>query len=102
MGTHSFPHPKADDRIEIRIDTATKELLERAAALLGFHTLSAYMRHLAIQDAKKEILSHTSIELSQKDWKLFCDILKNPPVPNEALRKAAEKFKGKYDRNNRK
>lgn len=101
MTTHSSSYPKSDNRIEIRIDSGTKKLLEKGAVLMGFQTLSAYLRYLAIQTAKKDINDYHALELTQKDWLLFCNAIEMPPSPNAALTQAASKFIQKYGKTHR-
>ncbi|MGQ0286761.1 AbrB/MazE/SpoVT family DNA-binding domain-containing protein [Pasteurellaceae bacterium 22721_9_1] len=35
--------------------------------------------------------------LSEKDWELICELLDNPPAPNERLKKAALALKESYN-----
>jgi uncharacterized protein (DUF1778 family) len=43
--------------------------------------------------AERIIGSHEKTTLSAKDWDVFYDALVNPPAPNEALKKAARRYR---------
>lgn len=79
-------------RIEIRVDRKAKELAEKAAALLG-QSLSSFIVSRMVADAQQVIDAHQRTLLSLADWERFHKILRNPPAPNAALRKAARRYK---------
>ena len=79
-------------RIEIRVDRKAKKLAEKAAALLG-QSLSSFIVSRMVADAQQVIDAHQRTLLSLADWERFQKILRNPPAPNAALRKAARRYK---------
>lgn len=78
-------------RIEIRVDRSSKELIEKAAALLG-QTLSSFVVSRMVRDAREIIDAHHRTEVSLADWERFHDILSNPKPPNAALKRAARRY----------
>jgi uncharacterized protein (DUF1778 family) len=78
-------------RIEIRVDRSSKELIEKAAALLG-QTLSSFVVSRMVRDAREIIDAHHRTEVSLADWERFYDILSNPKPPNAALKRAAKRY----------
>jgi len=79
---------KATARIEMRCEESEKELLNRAAALKGMR-MTAFIRELAIEQAREIIDQAERIELSERSYQKVRDLLDNPPAPNVALLKAA-------------
>lgn len=86
---------KKEERIDIRVDDETKELIEKAASIAGM-TVSSFTLYMTLHAAKEKILEHGRLSLSNADRDLFIDTVLNPPKANKALRKAMTKLKGKY------
>ncbi len=82
-------------RIEIRVSSEEKKLLERAAAIKGLG-LSAYMLSLTLASAREDLATYQKLSLSTKDWNIFVSALEDPDEPNTALTEAAAKFRQKY------
>jgi uncharacterized protein (DUF1778 family) len=61
----AVPQQSKQERLHIRIDTVSKQKLERAASS-----------------------THKTLSLSQNDWDVFIHALDNPPKPNDRLKKA--------------
>ncbi len=80
------------DRIDIRTEAETKRTLQRAADLKGTD-LSKFMISLAFTHAKQILDEHEKTTLTDLDRKLFFAALENPKGPNEALKKAATRYK---------
>jgi uncharacterized protein (DUF1778 family) len=78
-------------RIEIRVDRSSKELIEKAAALLG-QTLSSFVVSRMVRDAREIIDAHHRTEVSLADWERFHEILAKPKPPNAALKRAAQRY----------
>ena len=96
-----MPHTDADskparrsrsERLEARLSSDQKELLERAAALQG-KSLSAFVLAVAEDAAIKTIQQADTIRLTGKDRDAFVAALLNPPLPSKKLRQAAARFK---------
>lgn len=80
-------------RLEIRLSKELKEHLEYMAQLGGFKTLTDFMLFSAQKEAKKIQKEKGTILSTVKDWEMFIDTMLNPPKPNAALRRAAERYK---------
>lgn len=85
-------HPKSMARLEARVSPETKALLQKAADLEG-RTLTDFVAASAQAEAYRVIEQHQTLKLSIEDSKAFVDALLNPPQPNDALRKAALRYK---------
>ena len=79
-------------RIEIRIDPSSKELVEKAASILG-QSLSSFIVSRMVADAQQVIDAHSRTMLSLQDWQRFHAVLNNPPTPNTTLKKVARRYK---------
>jgi uncharacterized protein (DUF1778 family) len=80
-------------RFDTRISSEQKIEFERAARLGGYRSLSEFVIASAQEKARKIINEMETIVASQHDAELFFDALVNVPTPNEALLKAAGKYK---------
>lgn len=74
-------------RVAIRLTAEQKEIIGRAAALLGL-SLSDFIAASAIQAAEAAIREHHRIKLTAQDSLVFANAILNPRMPNEALRAA--------------
>jgi uncharacterized protein (DUF1778 family) len=81
-----------DDRLQVRLDTESKNTLQRAANY-RHKTISQFVLATALEEAEKVIRENEVTTLSGPDWKIFYNALTNPPEPNPALRKAFAKYK---------
>jgi uncharacterized protein (DUF1778 family) len=84
--------PSRNARLEARITAEQKDLLSRAAALVG-RSLTDFVVTSAYETAVRTIRQHQAMVLSERDRKLFVGALLNPPVPGARLRKAARRYK---------
>ncbi len=83
---------KAIARLEARISPETKLLLQKAADLEG-RTLTDFVVASVQAEAYRVIDKHQKLKLNLEDSQAFVDALLNPPLPNEALKKAALRHK---------
>ena len=74
-------------RLEARVTRNQKRLIERAARLRGT-SVTNFLVHSAQEAAAETIRDFEVLSLSREDQKLFLDTLRNPPEPNEALKRA--------------
>lgn len=81
-----------DDRLQVRLDAASKSVLRRAANYRR-KTVSQFVLATALEEAEKVIQENEVVSLSGADWTIFFDALTNPPPPNAALRKAFAKYR---------
>lgn len=79
-------------RLEARVSSAQKNLLQRAAALSG-RTLSEFVVASAQDAATRVIEAHENIRLTQAEQTAFVKTLLDPPAPSQRLRKAAAAYK---------
>jgi uncharacterized protein (DUF1778 family) len=75
-----------DQRLNLRIDRHTKELIEQAAAL-DHRSLTSFIIASAKEHAEQLIERETTIRLKKREWDQFMNVLANPPKPNAALKK---------------
>ena len=83
------------DRMHLRLDAASKDKLERAAAYEET-TVSRFVLANAVAAAERVIDSHERVVLSAVDWEAFHDALLDPPAPNAALREAARRYRERF------
>lgn len=76
-------------RMHIRLDTFSKQKLEKAARY-NHKTLSEFVLSQALIAAEKIISEHEQITLSAADWDLFLEALENPPPRNNKLKQALQ------------
>ena len=78
---------RKNENLHIRVTPEQKDILMRAASLLGIDT-SAFILQNSLREARKELQSIDKITLSDEDTALFLDALVNPPAINNKLRDA--------------
>lgn len=83
------------ERLEARITSAQKRLIERAAELRGT-TVTEFVVASAQQAAADTIKDFEVLTLHDEARQVFIDALLNPPRPNEALRAAAKRYKAQW------
>lgn len=76
------------ERLEARITSEQKELIERAAELEG-RSLTDFLVASAVTAAKKVIQDHEMLTLSAQSRSVFLAALRNAPEPNAKLRRLA-------------
>ena len=93
METHeSKTKSSRSARLEARITLEQKELLARAAALLG-RSLTDFVITSAYETAARTVREHEAMILGDRERKVFVSALLNPPAPGARLRKAARRYK---------
>lgn len=80
------------ERFEARISSAKKSTLKNAAAISGT-TLTDFVINKAYEAAVHLIDEYQTLRLAEEDRAVFINALLTPPMPSEALLKAAKKFK---------
>jgi uncharacterized protein (DUF1778 family) len=80
-------------RFDTRLPVQQKLLLEKAAALGGFSSLSDFILLTAQEKALEIIKEHELIIASQKDSEIFFEAIVNPQKPGKLLTEAAKAFK---------
>ena len=84
--------PKNDNRLDFRLDSEAKRVIEQAAALSG-QTIKQFAVSTLLQSAEEVLERRRTIHLSNRDRDLFLALLDADEEPNQALREAAERFK---------
>jgi uncharacterized protein (DUF1778 family) len=82
-------------RLEARITLEQKDLLAKAAALVG-RSLTDFVVTSAYETAARTVREHEAMVLSDRDRKAFVTALLNPPAPGARLRKAARRYKQRF------
>lgn len=85
--------PQRTDRLDFRMTTANRRLIERAARLLGM-PLTAFAMQALLDRAEEVVANDTQRKVSARDWKRFVEILDSGEVA-PALAKAARKYRTK-------
>lgn len=78
MGTHI-------ERINLRASAEAKDIIERAADLLGT-TVSAFMLGQSYEAAKRVLAEHEVLTLTNADRDQLLKLLDKPQAPKKALR----------------
>jgi uncharacterized protein (DUF1778 family) len=80
-----------DSRLDVRMHTESKKIIERAAHLLGLKAAD-YARITLEREAKRTLDDSYNIKLTERDWHRFLEILNEDVLPNEALRNAVSQY----------
>ncbi|MEN8166774.1 MAG: DUF1778 domain-containing protein [Pseudomonadota bacterium] len=80
------------ERMHIRLDTLSKQKLERAAAY-AHKSLSEFVLGQALHAADEVIHEHETLTLNEADWEVFLDALETPPKPSTKLKQALAEHK---------
>ncbi len=86
-------HSKENSRFDARISKELKEIMERAAQLGGYRSLTDFVMSTAQNKAKEIINEHDRIISSLRDSEIFFNAILNPTRPNEKLTQAAVDYK---------
>lgn len=79
-------HTNESTRINLRTSIEAKEMIERAAALMGT-TVSAFMLQNAFEAARRIVSETNTLLMTQRDFEMFTASIEKPPKPKAALRK---------------
>ncbi len=80
------------ERMHLRLDSAAKRKLARAAAYQNASVSDFVLVH-AVAAAERVIEAHEKVTLSATDWDVFYEALVNPPKPNEKLKEAVRRYR---------
>ncbi|WP_228896113.1 type II toxin-antitoxin system TacA family antitoxin [Pseudoduganella aquatica] len=88
--------PLERERITARVSSTVAETLSEAADLTGT-TLNNFVIQAALKEAQRVIDREKTISISKDDAAMLLSLLDSPPAPNEALKRAFDRFiKVKY------
>jgi len=79
-----------EQRLNIRLDRRTREMLDKAAAYAHVSVSEFVLAH-ALASAEQVVEAHEAITLQPEDFQAFLDALDAQPAPNAALRRAFER-----------
>lgn len=91
MGTHTIK----EERIELRVSAEEKEVFLRAQKLSGDKSFSSFMVRVLKKHAEEILAQHDRILATERDRAVFFDAVFGNLEPNEALRRAADKYRAK-------
>lgn len=83
-------------RLETRISSEQKELIERAAAYTGRSVSDFVVAHVEVA-AKKVVDEYERLHLNQEQSKALVDALLSPKRPNKKLRAALENHRKRVE-----
>lgn len=75
-----------DARLEFRVPSTQKELIEDAANIQGM-SVSDFLASVAHREAMRVIQESAAIQLTREESARFVETLLTPPAPNAALQK---------------
>jgi uncharacterized protein (DUF1778 family) len=81
-------------RITARVSTLVAEKLQEAADLSGA-TLNQFLIQAALEKADRIIDRERTLQFSAEDAAMFIAMLDGPRPPNEAMKRAYERYKNK-------
>jgi uncharacterized protein (DUF1778 family) len=84
---------KNDARLDFRLNSQAKELIERAAALNG-QSVSDFATSTLVEKARQVVQAETTRTLTERDARLFLAML-DDKRPNTALKRAARRYKAR-------
>lgn len=84
--------PSRAERLGFRLDGETKDLIERAA-YLSRRKISDFCVTALRETARRTVVEHETLELSDRDRKAFFEALINPPKPSKRLARALSAHK---------
>ena len=86
-------HAVHRERIEMRVDSETKSMAERASAALGCASLTEYMTRLIRDNAPKVLEKESSIQLTNTRFDNFFTICNDAElVPSDRIMAAAKRL----------
>ncbi len=85
----TIPTKKRNERVDLRVDSESKDLFARAAEISG-SSLSAFLVESARKRAYRLLEEHDRVILKNQARDIFMSTLSSPPTPNETLKKAAK------------
>jgi uncharacterized protein (DUF1778 family) len=83
---------KSDARLDFRLNRQIKEVIEQAANASG-QSLSDFAVSVLYRTAKDVLDREQTTRLSNRDRDVFLAMLDSNALPNEALKRAAKRYK---------
>ena len=76
--------PRKEDRLELRLESDRRQLLDQAAKASGLSTSAFVLQHATLA-AQQTLADRTSFVLSPEQWDAFVELLDRPVQPVEDL-----------------
>ena len=89
---HTTERRLRGERLETRLTSEQKRLIERAAALQG-RTVTDFVLTSVHEAARRAIEEHQRLELSARDSEAFVEALLNPKPINARLRETVRRYR---------
>jgi uncharacterized protein (DUF1778 family) len=86
-----------EDRMDFRLESEHKALIEKAAAYSG-ESLTGFAVSTLVAEARRIVREHETVVLSAPDRDRFLALLDRPPAPTDALRRAARRHRALISR----
>lgn len=86
-----------ENRLNIRCDARTRQLLDKAAAYAHVSVSEFVLSH-ALASAEQVVQEHESITLTPADFQAFLATLDEPAEPNAALQRAFDRHAAQVGR----
>jgi uncharacterized protein (DUF1778 family) len=80
------------ERLEARVTSAQKSLIEHAASLQG-RSVTDFVLASVQEAARRAIEEHQSLQLSVRDSQVFVNALLNPTPINDRLRETVRRYR---------
>ena len=90
----SQKNQKSDARLDFRLNRRVKEVIEQAAAVSG-QSVSDFAVSALYRTAKEILEREQTTRLSNRDRDVFLALLDSDAKPNDALKRAAKKYKSR-------
>ena len=74
--------PRKEDRLELRLESERRQLLDRAAQSVGVSTSAFVLEHATLA-AQQTLADRTVFVVSDEDWDAFVALLDRPVQPME-------------------
>lgn len=91
----SQKNQKSDARLDFRLNRQVKEVIEQAAAVSG-QSVSDFAVSALYRTAREVLEREQATRLSNRDRDVFLAMLDSDAKPNEALKRAAKRYKSRH------
>ena len=95
MATLQKKKPKT--RLDFRLDSEAKEVITQAAHVAG-KSLSDFAVSSLVRSAQEVLEKHQTITFSNRDFDTFLEAIESDDEPNDALKRAAERYQQRFGR----
>jgi uncharacterized protein (DUF1778 family) len=75
---------RKEDRLELRLETERRQLLDRAAQAVGLSTSAFVLEHATLA-AQHALADRTTFVLTDEQWTAFVELLDRPVQPVDGL-----------------